>query len=480
MGIPMFREPSPTEDARNHAAKDSCAAARSAIRRQASVRRPSRYGSVLRNATLRTISPRSLSEELEMELDRTNGPGLSRRNRLPNIVRAVAVGEDVDRARDREAIGIQRHVRSPLSNAAAAEDPFDLTSGLLDSSRNEAGQRLLSDALRHGRPGQRLRIPRISAMADFQRRAPLGADTNNGPDPDHPQFTPRFAPAVAYHRTASPQARRDPHLSPFPLSDSLGPELSATLALPSLRRMGQRSINDANRANQESAIDGLGDRQRSLSPDEDHANDAWETLLTTITPDTNLPSADSSFNSASASGTSAPVTVNGALRSSATALQLAPNTMYSGPGPMEVVLDPYPEYLNPCDFPASALDSESDSDSETSQNPLFRRYRAVRQMESVRRAVDFQGAMARSQGTARRAPEVQSTMSSQPTVSFAFSDSSTDADLHQFQAVLDRLTRRQDLPDDFWASVGLSRTLAQRENDETHDADTVDGPLRPN
>ncbi|PYI29298.1 hypothetical protein BP00DRAFT_437745 [Aspergillus indologenus CBS 114.80] len=457
----MFREPSPTDDTRNHAAKDSCAAARSAIRRQASVRRPSRYG--------------------------------SRHGRSPNIPRALTLADLVEREREREreaeANGIQRHVRSPLANAAAAEDPFNLTTGFLDPLRAQntrrIEQRRLDNALQQGRSGQhqqRLRIPRNPIVSDFQRPASPGLDANNRQDQDHPQFTPRFAPAVAYHGSASPHARQDAlHLSPFHLPDGLGPDPSATLAFPSLRRVGQRSINDASRPNQESLIDGLGDRQRSLSPDDDHANDAWETLLTTITPDTNLPSADSSFNSASAPGTNVPV--NGAMRSTAAGMRPVSNSTYSGPGSMEIVLDPYPEYLNPCDFPPSATESESDSESETS-NSLFRRYRAVRQLESLRRAVDFQGAMIRSQGTARRAPEVQSTMSSQPpipTVSFAFSDSSTDQDLHQVRAVLDRLTNRQDLPDDFWASVGLSRTLGQRENDEgnePNDANTIDGPLR--
>ncbi|KAI9805047.1 MAG: hypothetical protein M1826_004794 [Phylliscum demangeonii] len=44
-------------------------------------------------------------------------------------------------------------------------------------------------------------------------------------------------------------------------------------------------------------IDGLGDRRRSLSPDEE----TWETLRTTITPDQQLPSTESSFTSATAS-----------------------------------------------------------------------------------------------------------------------------------------------------------------------------------
>ena len=45
-------------------------------------------------------------------------------------------------------------------------------------------------------------------------------------------------------------------------------------------------------------INGLGDRERSLSPPED---DHWETMLSTITPDPIAPSAGSSFASAAAS-----------------------------------------------------------------------------------------------------------------------------------------------------------------------------------
>lgn len=45
-----------------------------------------------------------------------------------------------------------------------------------------------------------------------------------------------------------------------------------------------------------SRADGLGDRRRSVSPSED----AWETFMTTITQDERLPSAESSFTSATA------------------------------------------------------------------------------------------------------------------------------------------------------------------------------------
>lgn len=47
-------------------------------------------------------------------------------------------------------------------------------------------------------------------------------------------------------------------------------------------------------------VDGLGDRDRSLSPE------VWDTLLTTLTPDPQPPSASSSFASAAASQTAAP------------------------------------------------------------------------------------------------------------------------------------------------------------------------------
>lgn len=99
---------------------------------------------------------------------------------------------------------------------------------------------------------------------------------------------------------------------------------------PSLRRVGHRSVNAASytlpaeRApptrpviaeasnhfrsildpvNASSAANGLGDRERSVSPaDSDDANQ-WNTLLNTITPDPSLPSASSSFASSAAVAT---------------------------------------------------------------------------------------------------------------------------------------------------------------------------------
>ncbi|KAL2812831.1 hypothetical protein BJX63DRAFT_235880 [Aspergillus granulosus] len=425
----MYREPSTAESTKNSIVKDPCAAARSAIRRQATVRRPSRYsGSALRNATLRSPFPRSLADEIE-----------------------------------REANGLPRQSHYPTAIPTQIGDPFDLNSSLADNSRHEAGLRILGDALRYSRPGQRLRIPRNQALPDLHSHSGPAGDGGTRPDhQEHLSFTPRFTPAIAYHRSATPLAGPDLlRLSSMPRHDSpVGDVPSGSL----LRRVGQRSINDANPTNREPLVDGLGDRQRSVDLEDDHANDAWETLLTTITPDTNLPSADSSFTSASASGTN--VSRVGTSRSSATSLESLQSSLHTAVPTVQMTLDPYAEYSNPCDYPSST-GSDTESDGEITQQSLFRRYRRrMRQVDSMRRAHNLQSAL-------NNPPAI-------PTISFAFSDSSGDQDLHHMQAILDRLARREDIPDDWWAAAGLSRTIGQRAgtNDESNDNRIPDGPSR--
>ena len=72
---------------------------------------------------------------------------------------------------------------------------------------------------------------------------------------------------------------------------------------PRSRRISRssRAMSRSQRRNQhQSNFDGLGDRERSFSPDDDQ----WETMLTTIPLDERVPSAHSSFTSATASSTS--------------------------------------------------------------------------------------------------------------------------------------------------------------------------------
>ena len=73
--------------------------------------------------------------------------------------------------------------------------------------------------------------------------------------------------------------------------------------LPRLRRMsrsGRVTSRSMRRYHRQSNFDGLGDRERSFSPE----NDQWETMLTTIPLDQRVPSAHSSFTSATAGSTS--------------------------------------------------------------------------------------------------------------------------------------------------------------------------------
>ena len=89
--------------------------------------------------------------------------------------------------------------------------------------------------------------------------------------------------------------------------------------LPRLRRMSRsnRAMPRPTRRHDhhQSNFDGLGDRERSFSPDDDQ----WETMLTTIPPDERFPSAHSSFTSTTASSTST-------SSNSTTSLITAPST----------------------------------------------------------------------------------------------------------------------------------------------------------
>jgi hypothetical protein len=130
-------------------------------------------------------------------------------------------------------------------------------------------------------------------------------------------------------------------------------------------------------------------------------------------------------------------------------------------------LDPYPDQLNPCDF---------SSDDE-----------------------DHPSALQEFMGRAGVIPDHHSTMSSHPPVPIptiipasvlALSDghdqnhSLSDRrhqndDLHHMQVILDRLARREDIPDDWWAAAGLARTLDRGLNASMDSTDT-EGASRSN
>ncbi|KAH0543612.1 hypothetical protein FGG08_002050 [Glutinoglossum americanum] len=159
-------------------------------------------------------------------------------------------------------------------------------------------------------------------------------------------LTPGFPPAHRFSAPArqpmqGPLAQPTTYTGADPVRPRPNPNQVDIDELPPLRRMRRRIVDgpipntaeDSERQSQTPLVDGLGDRERSLSPD-----DPWEHLLTTMTPDAHLPSTDSSFTSASAAASFASHPA-----STSTSLATAPTS----------TLDPFPG----CDL----LDSDSDA-----------------------------------------------------------------------------------------------------------------------
>lgn len=414
----MFREPS--EAPKSSAIKDNSATARSAIRRQASVRgRPgSRFRSSLYGAPYRSPFHRSLADELEREVD-----------------------------------GLGFRLRSPLSNSNTLDGPPGMPSSLIDHE----GQRLLNDAITHPHPGRRLRIPREIGLPGLRDHLPSNEGSGGPPNPETLPFTHRFAPAIAFHSTISAHPPPPYVVRSSPILRLDGPGEDQGSHIPLLRRVGQRSVNEARRSHREPTVDGLGDRQRSLSPDHDQDNDPWQTLLTTITPDANLPSADSSFTSASASAT------NGSRDgTSANTSQTLPSSLDSTGPTMHMVLDPYPEYFNPCDF--SSSDSEAEPDSDPSHRQFYRNYHA--HLQRAARSAD-----AYSSAMGRRPPI--------PTASLTFTNPTIHQDAqHHLQNMMEQLAQRENIPDILWATAGLPPVSHRRTGTNDEASDRPDGPGR--
>jgi hypothetical protein len=171
-------------------------------------------------------------------------------------------------------------------------------------------------------------------------------------------------------------------------------------------------------------FDGLGDRDRSLSPDGDGA---WETILTTLAPDPQLPSAGSSFVSTSAG---APTSSNaGSSGTSLTTVGGTPDPIDSMDHATENVCDLVDECSELSD---TEIDDEDDI-YELQGTGLGGNDRFWRSYADV---------------VAARADRV------------ARHSGATDADnLGGMQRIVARLARREDIPDEWWAGAGLSRIL---------------------
>jgi len=175
--------------------------------------------------------------------------------------------------------------------------------------------------------------------------------------------------------------------------------------------------NERLSAERTATFDGLGDRNRSLSPEGDNV---WDTLLTTLTPDPQPPSVGSSFASASASASAA------ASQGAATG---SSRTSFAGPDTSEESI-----FEPPCESGCENSDTEGDEDDEMDQNPLTR---FPSDLRSERRSY----------------ADVTRSIDEHPLEMLG--------GIGGMQRIVSNLARREDIPDEWWAEAGLSRTLSR-------------------
>lgn len=154
--------------------------------------------------------------------------------------------------------------------------------------------------------------------------------------------------------------------------------------------------------------DGLGDRNRSPSPE---GETDWGTLLTTLTPDPQPPSVGSSFASASASAATTQRTA---------AAPASSRTSFTSPDTAE-----NSSFEHPCESGCDNSDTEGDEDDE--MDPV-----SITSLNALRRS------------------------------STLLRNSDDPVQLDSWQMIVRNLARREDIPDDWWAGAGLSRMPVSR------------------
>lgn len=428
----MFREPEAAEP-KATIKTDPSAHARSSIRRQRTVR----YNPHLQHDHPSSSRSRVYSSQ-PRDLDRRS---------LLQIIR-----------RDRVTPPVNGNNSAPEHDVEAEADLAYTEAS--NRRRLESGRALLRDALSFERPGERMRIPsdsttrfdvappvppapdpreyagqrrpgRVEYYLDLSRSEDGTRDSSDlhpaTPATGAASLTPRFAPAYRFEESSlNPHLL---HLSSHAVDDAGRLGGGGPDGLPPLRRMGNRNLHDSFYERQDPSlrhsVDGLGDRRRSFSPDDD----TWETLLTTIAPDERLPSAHSSFTSATASASS--LSSNSA--SSSATILTAPSSSSAES------FDVYP-----------TICENSDSDESDAGDEQYSMLQASRQDDQRPRNIGripgtdhdrIQGAASQIDNRLIRVRR----------------QGEGDDELRQIHAILDRLPRREDVPEEWWAAAGLPR-----------------------
>jgi hypothetical protein len=471
----MWREPEeePTDSIAAKVDK-AAATARSAIRRESTVR-PGRYNAI--------SSPRSRHSIRSHILD-------DYYTRAAHS-RPVAEPDEAELEAEIERLRRRRETRSRIRWGSLNETDGN------DTDRRQAGEELLRDALQHDRPGQRLRLvrpPRESALRfEVAPSPPLSDSRSPSTSPrqrsftrplrrlpwfdDHPgsrippdgplpptssvELTPGFAPAQGAYRDSDRTSGEvmsatinSTAIDGDDLQDLATPPPDTwESSYPPLRRVGHLSPPAFSFRH-----DGLGDRQRSpgYSVDDSTAEeDTWETLLTTMEEDENQPSVESSFTSAIASASTS------RRSDSASRSGRSSQTTATSLGDLEPV-----DAGQPCES-----DNDQDETPEVhdpSATSMIRRAR-LRHGRYSPPSPSFnqqRQAFERMRDAAREniASAQRRTAAAEERLRWMESRAAaTEAEVAQMQSFVDRLARREDIPDEFWAAAGLSRITREHQ-----------------
>ncbi|KAK3377812.1 hypothetical protein B0H63DRAFT_451657 [Podospora didyma] len=283
-------------------------------------------------------------------------------------------------------------------------------------------------------PGRQLEMDNAAAEAEAATMIPptmaMAVD---------PEFLPRRIPGPPTEPYATSSIRSTQALTHSsrgsrrtPLTDRQNRRLAnqldawATSDDPTARPRdgGLRSVTDPD------FFDGLGDRNRSLSPEGDHV---WDTLLSTLTPDPQPPSVGSSFASAPAASSFTSVAASTATSQSnttAVATGASSRTSFTNPNTVEEsTVEP------PCESGCEGSDTEGEEEDEAERFPWDYQPHHHTDADIIRMNRGNTGS----------------------------GDDALDelADTGGLQRIVRNLAQRVDIPDSWWADVGLSRTLSR-------------------
>ncbi|PVH84353.1 hypothetical protein DL98DRAFT_651587 [Cadophora sp. DSE1049] len=420
MGLPLFITPVEPEVA-SKAAEKIASGPRSSIRRQRTLRGPhARLTSEARRRRILGMMPEAEPEEFEVS-EGQQGSMADLPSLAPLHSRAMRIVEqERERARMRDALSFERQhpLNSDIDGPLMPPVPESRDYSFAEERQREihrlrqVRQDLRRMARRHPAPTP----PYTDSDLAFLART----DSPRLSSSMTPVLSPSHQPSIGDSFSPPRRSLEDAEFSftsvRGPFTDSMG--RSSTSLSERVRSLNQTASNieRSRRLIRQARLDGLGDRDRSMSPE---GGAAWDTLLTSITPDPQPPSAGSSFASTSAAAAAASSSGSGPSSGSASA---SASTLMTSP---DRVGD------HECDV------SDSGSNTEDEEEDIYE----LQEFNGSRRGDRFwrtyaDVVTARADRAARQ-----------------------DTDLGGMHRIISRLARRDEIPDNWWTSAGLSRNL---------------------